>query len=179
LPYTTPPTFTAGTVLTAADLNILSDDIEYHNGLLDGISLSGAQVTRVANQSISTSTDTNISWDTENEDFGGWYSSGTAIVVPAGAIPAGITSIGIDAHCSAKFATDSAGKRRITLLKNGSSFGSKKRTAIDDDVTDMDLTEFTTAEAGDTFALQVWQNSGSSLNVTQAKLTILRRGTAS
>lgn len=172
--WTTPPTFAAGTVLTAAQLNILSDDLTYLYGIAQGVTFSGAQVTRGANQSISTSTDTNISFDTENLDYGGWYSSGTAVIVPAGAIPASYTTIAVLLFASVKFATNGTGKRRITILKNGSSVGSWKVSALDDDTTDIVLPEVTTAAAADTFAIQVWQNSGSSINVTQARLSVLR-----
>jgi hypothetical protein len=176
VPYTTPPTFVAGTVLAAADLNILSTDVEYLYGVSTGISFSGVQLRRAANQSISTSTDTNISWDTENLDYGGWWSSGTAITVPAGAIPAGYTSIMLDVVTMVKFATDGTGKRRVTWLKNGSSFGSWKTTSLDDDVTTIVFPEAVEVAAGDTIAVQVWQNSGSSLNVTEGRITVERRG---
>lgn len=36
--YTTPPTFTTGSILSAAQLNILSDNIEYLNGFVVGTS---------------------------------------------------------------------------------------------------------------------------------------------
>lgn len=172
--WTTPPTFTAGTVLTAAHLNILSDDLTYLKGITDGVSFSGAQVTRNANQSISTSTDTNVSWDTENLDYGGWYSSGTAVTVPAGAIPSGYTSIAILVTASVKFTTNGTGGRKIAALKNGTSFGSWRVSALSDDSTSIYLTEVTTVVAGDTIAVQVWQNSGSALNMTQARLSVLR-----
>lgn len=172
--WTTPPTFTAGTVLTAANLNIVSDDLVYLKGITDGVTFSGVQVTRGANQSIATSTDTNISPDTENLDSGGWYSSGTAVVVPAGAIPSGFTTIAVLVFASVKFATNGTGKRKVSVMKNGTSFGSWKVSAIDDDTTDIQISEVVTVAAGDTVAVQVWQNSGSSINVTQAKLTVLR-----
>jgi len=39
VPYTAPPTFSTGAILTAAQLNILSDDIEHINSLTDFINL--------------------------------------------------------------------------------------------------------------------------------------------
>ena len=176
--YVTPPTFVAADPLAAADINILGADIAYLKGIADGVVASGAQVTRSANQSISTSTDTNISWDTENFDYGGWYSSGTKIIVPAGAIPGGFTSIMI--HCTGfvKFATDGTGKREVQLNKNGSSFGSLKVTALDDDVTVIYIDEYALAVAADEIQMQVWQNSGSSLNSVQARLSVVRHAPA-
>lgn len=37
--YTTPPTFTTGAVLTAAQMNTLSDDIEYLYGITQGVNI--------------------------------------------------------------------------------------------------------------------------------------------
>lgn len=36
MPYTTPPTFVNGQIVSAAQLNILSDDIEFLNGVMAG-----------------------------------------------------------------------------------------------------------------------------------------------
>lgn len=45
--YTTPPTFVDGTVLSAAQLNILSNDIEFLYGIVSGINIpfTGEQIT--------------------------------------------------------------------------------------------------------------------------------------
>lgn len=37
--YTTPPTFADDTILTAANLNILSDDVEHLYGLISGVNI--------------------------------------------------------------------------------------------------------------------------------------------
>lgn len=177
--WTTPPTFTAGTVLTAANLNILSDDLSYLKGITDGVALSGVQLRRAASQSISNDTDTNFSWDTESLDYGGWWSSGTAATVPAGAIPSGFTTIAVLVLASAKFASNGTGKRRIKILKNGSTTGSWTIGAVSGDVTDVVLSDVFTVAAGDTIALAAYQNSGSSLNATEGAITILRYAPAS
>ena len=93
--YTAPPTFVASDVLTAAQLNVLSDDIAYLYSTLQGVTYSACSVRRAANQSLTTATETEISFDNEDLDIGGWYSSGTDIIVPAGAIPSGSTSVGV------------------------------------------------------------------------------------
>jgi hypothetical protein len=176
--YVTPPTFVAGDPLAADDLNILGDDIEYLKDIADGVTAAGAQVTRSANQSIASSSDTNISWDTENFDYGGWYSSGTKIIVPAGAIPGGFTSIMVHVTGFAKFGTDGTGKRQVQLLKNGTAFGGLKLRAIDDDTTVIYVDDYAIVEASDYIQMLVWQNSGSSLNVTQARLSVVRHAPA-
>ncbi len=43
----------------------------------------GVQLRRAANQSIANITLTAISWDTQDEDVGGFWSSGTTVTVPA------------------------------------------------------------------------------------------------
>lgn len=176
--FTTPPTFSSGSVLTAAQLNILGDDLNYLKGVADGVTLSGFSIRRAATQSISDSTDTDVSFDTEIADFGGWWSSGTTATTPSGAIPAGYTSVGALVTCAAKFATNATGKRKMVPLKNGSSVDSWKVSAIDDDTTSVYLTTFTTTVATDTWKLQVWQNSTGALNMSEARLTVLRYGAA-
>src|SRR5690349_21481646 len=94
--YTTPPTFVADDPLAAADLNILGDDIAYLKAIADGVGFSGTRVTRAASTSISNNTDSAITFTAEPTDVGGWFSSGTNVVVPAGAIPAGYTTIAVD-----------------------------------------------------------------------------------
>lgn len=45
MPYSPPPTFVAGTTITAANLNILSEDIAFINGLSDYVNPSQATYT--------------------------------------------------------------------------------------------------------------------------------------
>ena len=178
MPYTTPPTFNPGDPLAAADLNILGDDIEYLKGITDGVSLSAVKVRRSANQSIGNSTDVEISFDTEVLDLGGWWTSGTDIIVPAGAIPAGFTTVGVIILLAIKFATNGTGKRQARVLLNGSSVDFWLVPALDDGNTSIFISTFTTVEAGDVITLEAWQSSGGSLNVTEAHVSVLRFGVA-
>ena len=43
----------------------------------------GVQLRRAANQSVANITATPISWDTQDEDVGGFWTSGTTVTVPA------------------------------------------------------------------------------------------------
>ena len=177
--YSTPPTFSAGAALAAADLNTLGTDIAYLYGIQQGLTFSAAQVRRAASQNIDDSTETAISFDTETLDVGGWYSSGTDVVVPAGAIPAGATSIGIDLRGLINYASNSTGKRQIHLQKNGSDVDALGVSALDGgDNTTLSMSAVTTAEAGDIFTLVAKQTSGGALNVAAARFTVLRLGVA-
>lgn len=178
MPYTAPPTFVDGDDLPAADLNVLSDDIEYLEAISQGLTASGVQVTRSSSQSISSSTDTYVSFESEQFDYGGWWSSGATITVPAGAIPAGFTTIIIQIAVNAKFASNGTGYRRVEVHKNGSSVGGWQVSALSGDVTDLVLPEWTTVAAGDTIKLNVYQNSGSALNLAQARMTVMRTAPA-
>jgi hypothetical protein len=173
LSYTTPPTFVSGGTVTASNLNILSDDISYLYGVAQGVTASGAQVSKSA-QTISTGTDTNISFSTENFDLGGWWSSGTAVVVPSGAIPAGYTSILILVAARVRWAANGTGSRAARLMKNGSIFGNSSTSGLSGDTLDQVVLDFTTVVAGDSIALQVYQSSGGNLSADTAQLTVMR-----
>lgn len=176
--YTDPPTFVADDPLAADELNILSEDIADLDSRVEGTVFASVQLRRAATQSIPNSSDTEVAWDTENFDHGGWYSSGNAVVVPAAVIPDGDTSIGVDVVALVKFATDGTGKRKVTVLKNGSGFGNWKVAALDDDNTSIVYPDQVIVEEGDEITVEVWQNSGSSLNISEARLTVSRRGVA-
>ena len=45
MPYTTPPTFVNGQIVSAAQLNILSDDIEFLNGVIAGPNIAFQSIT--------------------------------------------------------------------------------------------------------------------------------------
>ncbi len=171
--YVTPPTFTAGTTGTAADVNILGDDIKYLKAQTDQAVLSGCVVTRAASQSIPNNTATLISFTAEVIDAGGWIAvTSTTVTVPAGAIPAGYTTIAVDCRMDATFATNATGYRRASIMKNGAQILGPVVDAGSGQVTVVIGSTITTAVAGDTFTLEVQQTSGGSLNVTGA-LTVV------
>lgn len=175
MPYTSPPTFVASDPLAADELNILSEDIEYLYGISQGLTFSGCTLRRAASQSIANNTDVDISFDTETYDYGGWYTSGTTVTVPAGAIPAGYTSIAVDIYAAIKYATDGTGKRRVQIEVNGSSVKSWTIGALSSDVTDVQVSGTFVVEAADTITLVGLQTSGGSLNATEGALSVIRR----
>jgi hypothetical protein len=179
VPFTTPPTFVSGDVLTAAQLNILGDDLNYLSGIADGAVLSGFSVRRAASQSISDDTDTDVSHDTEVNDFGAWWSSGSTATTPAGAIPSGYTNIGVIYFAQATFAANSTGFRRLFVYKNGAAISSHRISAVNGDTTSLFVNDFTTTASTDTWKLVVYQNSGGALNLQEARLSVIRIAPAS
>lgn len=177
--YTTPPTFVADTDLTAADLNILGDDIVYLKGVGDGVSFSGAQVTRSAATSIANTTDSAVTWTAEAFDVGGWYSSGTKVIVPAGAVPSGYTTIGVIVIIRTTFASNGTGGRRINVYVNGSTIGGQWIAANGSDVTQVNYTDFAIVSALDEITMQVYQTSGGALNISDTQMSVVRIGPAS
>lgn len=173
--WTTPPTFVASDPLAAADLNILGDDLVYLKGITDGVSFSGVSLQRSAVQSIPDSTNTSVTFTVEAFDYGSWFSSGTQAVVPAGAIPAGFTTIAVMCIAHAEYAANSTGTRRIRVLVNGSSAGGSNSSAVNGDTTDLDASIPAIVAAGDTIELECNQSSGGALNVgANVKLFIYR-----
>jgi len=156
----------------------IRDDLLYLYGIALGTTFSAVQIRRAANQSITTATETAISFDTENLDFGGWWSSGTTITVPAGAIPTGYTTVGILMMATLKFATNATGIRKIILQKNGTEINSLQASGLASDVTIVQMTDLTTVAAADTLTLLAYQTSGGNLNVTEARYSVLRVGPA-
>lgn len=162
--------------LTASDMTTyLTNNIEFLYGAVQGLTFSAVQVRRAASQSIPDTSATNVSFDTENLDYGGWWSSGTNIVTPAGAIPSGYTTVAVLVIASLKYAANGTGWRRIRVLKNGTSFASWTLSGITGETTDVLVTDVTTTAAADIFRLEAYQTSGGSLNITEAALTVIRQ----
>ena len=176
--WTSPKTW-GSEILTSSDMNTYIRDNElYLYGVAQGTTFSAVQLRRAANQSITNATETPISFDTENLDFGGWYSSGTNVVTPAGAIPSGYTTVGVLLVGSIKYATNATGQRKVILQKNGTEINSLIASGLSGDVTIVQMTEITTVASGDTLTLLAYQSSGGSLNVTEARYSVLRVGPA-
>lgn len=176
--YTTPPTFVADDPLAAADLNILGDDIAYLKGVADGVGFSGVQLRRTATQSITTATDTLITWQTESGGFdvGSWWASGTDIIVPASAIPAGYTTIACRVDASTRYASNGTGSRILRILVNGTATEGRVTSALSGETTTVDVADFIVVAASDVITVQTYQSSGSTLTIDGAstKVTVVR-----
>ncbi len=173
--WTTPPTFSPSDVLAAADLDLISDDLNYLKGVTDSLASSAVKVNRTSSQSIPDSTATAIVWNNQIGDLGGWWSSGANITMPSD-YPAGITTYLVVAHLIIKFATSSAGvQREVQTLLNGSAVDTITFEPVSGNPTVVPFTStfFEVAE-GDVITVEVTQDSGGALNVTGAVITAIR-----
>lgn len=162
-------------ILTSSDMNTyLRDNIEYLKGVADGVSFSGVEVTRAATTSISDGVAAEITWTAETYDYGGWWGSGTDVIVPAGAIPSGFTTIAVLCTAAADFASNGTGRRELEILKNGTRVAAPNVSAISGDTTQLTATRFTTAVAGDVFTVELFQNSGGNLDTDDIFLSVVR-----
>lgn len=173
--WTDPPTFVAGDALTAAQLNAyLTANENYLKAASDAAVFSGVQADITSSQSIASGSDTLISFSRTVIDVDNWWTSGTNITVPAAAIPSGYTNIVVHVVGIIRFASNGTGRRRADLLQNGSAAFSFGVTAVNGDQTYTPVECYLSAASGDVFTLQVFQNSGGSLNCEVANLTIVR-----
>lgn len=174
--YTTEKTWTSET-LTSSDLNTyLRDNVEYLYGKVSGLTYSGVALHRSSAASIPDSAYTNITWQVEDSDVGGWWSSGTVITVPSSAIPTGSTQIAILVLATIRFATNGTGGRALNLTINGSNEDATFLGAYSSDVTSVPLSTICFVSSGDELILQAYQGSGGALNMDVAKVRIARLG---
>ena len=172
--WTNPKTMGAEAAVSSDWNTHVRDNLNYLKGITDGVTFSGTQLTRAAATSIATATWTAITWTAEVHDYGGWWASGTNIVVPAGAIPSGYTTIIVMVTATATFASNGTGYRMLRSLKNWSQFGRDRISAISGDQTDLGFTEFVTAIAGDIITFEAYQNSGAGLNASAMLVNVVR-----
>jgi hypothetical protein len=171
--YTTPPTFSSGTTATASDAQILSDDIAYLKAQTDLAVFSGVRATRTTNQSIPAATDTDVTLTAEVWDQGGWIAvPATTATVPASAIPPGYTTVVLDIRVGVIFTGNAVGGRRAIISQNGTQIYIKGMDAPGTSGLMVDFTMLAPAVAGDTFTVQVWQNSGGTLTITSANMSL-------
>lgn len=174
MPFTTPPTFVSGDVLTAAQLNILGDDLNYLNGIANGLTFSAVRVTRSATTSIGTGVWNDVSFTAEDYDYGSWWTSGTNIVVPAGAIPSGYTTIALLCQGRTIFTANSTGYRGLRILKNGSAEMTFTSASFATDNSHVAGSGFMIVAAGDVITMERYQNTGSPLDTSSAQLDVAR-----
>lgn len=162
-------------VLTSSDMTTyLTDNLNYLYGKVTGLTASGVQLKRTSDLTVATSTTVNITFQAESFDYGGWWSSGSAITVPASAIPSGSTAVLVMVVGRLRWATDGTGVRRVRPILNGTEFGSTTVGGLSGDDTDMSIVEFTTVAAGDILMLEAYQTSGGNLNLEVGNFTIIR-----
>lgn len=139
---------------------------------------TGCRLRRAANQSISTNTKTNISWDTEDVDTDGFISvSSTTITIPAGL--GGLYSITANVHSADAFGTAAAmyiycAGSAVQIVTTGSS-ANDNGFPIVSSRNYIGAATVLPLDAGDTCVVGFYQNTGVSMNV-QARLSMYRIG---
>lgn len=172
--WSDPPTFTAAT-LTASQMNqYVRDNTNHLKGIADGLTFSAVRVSRSAATSITNAAWNEITFTAEAFDYGSWWSSGTDIVVPAGAIPAGYTTVAIQAHIRTVFAANATGSRHIRLLLNGTSEIAGSQASFATESARIFVSDLVVVAAADILTLELYQDSGGALDATFTQATIAR-----
>lgn len=174
--WTTPPTFVDGQILTAAQMNqYVTDNENYLYGISQGVTFSGTRVTRAASTSISDSTDSAITFTAEAYDYGSWYTSGTNVVVPSGAIPSGFTTIALLCVGSTTWTANGTGRRYTYVKQNGTVIAGASVTGdAGEDMFQVTPPGFIVVSAGDIITLSLKQTSGSGLAAYNSQLIVVR-----
>jgi hypothetical protein len=177
--YVDPGSFSDGSDLTGAEMNVLADDVRYLKAAADGTAFAGVSVLRSTTQSIPTATYTDVSWGSSPIDIGAAWSSGASITVPAAWIPSGATSAYLEIQATARFDTSGTGSRGISVTQNGSTVEVPFFTSgLPSDTTPVAVLVWATVASGDVIKVQVYQSSGGALNVNQATAHVKRIGYA-
>jgi hypothetical protein len=154
------------------DLNRLVDGVNDLNNRL--VNTSGRlRIRRAANQSIPNNASTTITWDTEDQDVGGFITvPSTTITIPSG----------LDGSYDCTFRTGgNPGARTLVEIvpvaaTTGVPVSFRATVGVNETQGTVSATGLPLV-AGDTLTCNVYQNSGSAQNWT-AWLSLIRRGTA-
>lgn len=139
---------------------------------------TGCTLRRSANQSITTDTKTNISWDAEDVDTDGFISvTSTTITIPAGL--GGLYSITANVHSASAFGAAAAmyiycAGSAVQIVTTGSSSNDNGFPTVSSRNYIGCATVLPLA-AADTCVVGFYQNTGVSMNV-QARLSLYRIG---
>lgn len=169
--YTAPPTFVDTNVLYAADLNqYLRDNMAWLEAVRPHV-----EVGKAASQSVATGSWVNPSLDTEQVDAQNMHASSNSFVT----VPADGGGFWV-AGGSAQWDTDGNGARRVQLRTGSGGAGGVHLAGTTSAAVGAGagaMQEVSTGAylaAGATIYLGVWQNSGSSRTITDARLWAVR-----
>lgn len=175
--YVDPGSFSPGDTLTASEVNVWADDIRYLKAAADSVAFDGVSLLRSSAQSIPNNTLTSISWSSAPLDVSGWWTSGTDMTVPAGAVPSGYTNAILEISAYARFVSNGTGTRSIAVIQNGSTVEAGiSVSAITGDTTQVGGTWWAVVAVGDVLDIQVKQTSGGALNADFATCHAKRIG---
>ncbi len=153
--YTAPTTVSAGDAITASLYNTYVG-----TNVANLIVPPAVLLRRVANQSISNNTETNMSWDTEDVDTDSMWSSGTTITIQTSGIY--VVSMFINFG-----AANGTGLREIAFKKNGvGGIGSNTSMPNSSYTHNVTASAIFSAVATDTITAVAFQSSGSAMNLT-------------
>lgn len=171
---TTPPTFVDATELPASDLNLLRDAILELQLTAESLTASAVKLNRTSAQSIPDDTWTAVTWNNELGDLGGYWSSGTDIVMPSD-FAAGVTAHLVRGSVVAVFASNGTGARGIRTVLDGGVVESYTFDASTSGATTcvLPFSHFGVEEAG-VMTFEVYQNSSGALNLNGCIVTIER-----
>jgi hypothetical protein len=152
----------AGTLVNATVMNNIED------GLVDATTHKGCLLYKSTNQTLTTATATNVTWDSEEYDTNDFHStsSNTSRIT----IPAGVTKVKLSAMVA--FSNSSTtGARYLAFRKNGSDFIGGGRITIAGTSSPVGAnllhieTPVVVVTTGDYFEVRVWQSSGGDLDI--------------
>lgn len=129
-------------------------------------------INRTTNQAITTATFTSVQFTTEESDLHAMFDSGvssTLVTIPG----SGAKLAKMFFH--SEWPSNATGIRRIRLLLNGSNAAGREfddKPTISGQTLTHNLSAMTVCAGGDTLAMQVYQSSGSDLNLSKAFFTV-------
>ena len=122
----------------------------------------GCRVTNSVAQSISNTTRTALSFDTESFDTSGFHSTTVSpqiMTVPSGKAGKYLVTAGVT------FATNSSGNREVYIFKNGGIYSSAFRPGTSVGSTSGTISDIVDLAVGDYVTIRVEQDSGTSIDV--------------
>ena len=158
---------TVARLAVGSDAQILVADSTAATGLkwatpASGSTFAGCSVYSSSNQSIANGVTTDITYDTENFDVGGYHDTSTntaRITIPAGKAGKYLFTF------NGEFASSATGYRTYKIRKNGSATISYVQTVgASGSGTAMSVTGIDDAAVSDYYTVNVYQNSGGNLN---------------
>lgn len=149
-----------------ANANVPSSKLSQLADLADFAAVAPACIaSRVATQSLSTGVATLVTFDTEVYDGDSMFvASSTSITIATPGV------YQVSGWCVVS--GSNTGLRVIELIQNGAIVLSHAATAPTTADTRMSLSNMFLCSAGDTWGLQLFQNSGGSMSITGARLAV-------
>lgn len=155
MPWTTPKTWAAGEVLTAANLNLYLRD----NTEILGASRPSARVYQTGTQTLTTGTQTTLTFDTETFDIGSTHSTSVnteRLTAPNAGLYLVVATLGM--------AANGTGFRRLTIFNQSAApLASQVITPSGSWQHEQTVTAITRLAANDYVYAQAQQTSGGNL----------------